>query len=119
MGTSSVNDAILALRRRYAASLPAKAAVAAESVGALLAASEDSAVCETAHRILHRLVGSAGTYGFPDLSRIARSAEILLQESLDTGVPLSPEGRLDLVNLTARLGSLAASAAREAASGAA
>lgn len=119
MSDMTANDPLLALRRRYAANLPAKVAKAAESVGTLLAAPGDPSQCEIAHRALHSLIGSSGTYGFADLSRLARSAELLLRESLESGAPLSSDQRLQLVTLIADLGSLAASAARDSGAGAA
>jgi len=119
MSDTAANDPLLTLRRRYAANLPSKVAKAAESVGAMLAAPEDLSQCEIAHRALHSLIGSSGTYGFSDLSLMARSAEVLLRESLDSGAPLSPDQRLALVTRIAGLGSIAASAARDFAAGAA
>ena len=112
-------DAILALRRRYAANLPTKVEKAAECVGALLEHPADSARCQLAQRTLHSLIGSSGTYGFAELSQVARAAEALLRASLEGGTALTPGQRLELVNLVAGLGSLAASAARESGAGAA
>lgn len=119
MNDSMKNDALLALRRRYAAALPAKVAKASEEVLDYLAEPGDASRCEIAHRALHSLIGSSGTYGFADLSRTARSAEALLRQSLESGAPLTPVERIVLVDLIAGLGSLAASAARETAAGAA
>jgi chemotaxis protein histidine kinase CheA len=119
MNTPAANEMLLALRRKYAAGLPAKVAKAAESVRSLLAAPLDPDRCEAAHRSLHSLTGSSGTYGYPDLSRFARSAEILLRLSLESGNPISSEEQQSLVDVIARLGTLAAMAAEDSTAGAA
>lgn len=113
MSNLPAKDALQALRRKYAAGLPAKVAKAAESVRSFLSAPGDSDRCEVAHRSLHSLTGSSGTYGFPEMSRIAHSAEILLRRSLESGVPLSEEEALTLVDVIDRLGALAAMAAED------
>src|SRR5579883_2161598 len=105
MCDSKANDPLLALRRRYAAALPAKVAKASECVGDYLADPGDVSRCEAAHRSLHSLIGSSGTYGFSDLSLTARSAETLLRRPLESGAPLSAAERLRLVDLIAGLGS--------------
>lgn len=110
MSQPTVNERLEGLKRRYATNLPLKVAKAAESVDAVLGASVDSAACETAHRQVHSLIGSSGTYGFHELSRVARLAEAILRDSLESGAPPSPERQTRLRELVAMLGTLAEAA---------
>jgi chemotaxis protein histidine kinase CheA len=119
MNTPSANDALLALRRKYAAGLPAKVAKVTESVRSLLSSPRHPDRCEVAHRSLHSLTGSTGTYGFPEMSRLACSAEIMLRRSLESGVPLSEEESRTLMDQIVHLGALAAMAAQDPVPGAA
>lgn len=111
MNPPATNDVLMALRKRYAAALPAKVSHASESVESYLAAPEDAARGEEAHRSVHSLIGSSGTYGFPDLSGLARKAETLIQECLDAGVPPTLIRKSEIQQVLARLGFLAAEAA--------
>ncbi len=63
------------LHRQYQQSLADKAAQLRVAFDALC--DEDSSVAqvENLHLLLHRLAGSAGTYGFPELSQQARALE--------------------------------------------
>ena len=40
--------------------------------------------CFDAYRLVHSLTGSSGTYGYPEISGLARSVEALIKESLDS-----------------------------------
>jgi len=59
------------LRGDFAARLPAKLAAVAEALEAVRAAPENAALIETATRLAHRLHGTAGAYGFPDVGEAA------------------------------------------------
>lgn len=111
MINDTIGERLDGLRRRYALNLPLKVSQAAESVRAVLAAPRNRALLEAAHRGVHSLTGSSGTYGFCDISRIFREAESMLQESLESGVPLPSERQFHLRELIAGLESLAAAAA--------
>jgi hypothetical protein len=114
MSQSTVNSVIDALRRRYAANLPAKVDRAAASVSAVLAGPWNPALGDIAHRMIHSLIGSSGTYGFPELSGVARSAERILRDSVESGKAPAPETVLVLQEIIARLGYLAVMAAEGA-----
>jgi HPt (histidine-containing phosphotransfer) domain-containing protein len=114
MSITMVNEAIAQLRKKYALSLPLKVSNASECVEAALSAPWNRAVGELAHRYLHSLIGSSGTYGFPQFSEIARSAEVILKESVDSGAPPSPEEGVRLRQLVTRLRFLAAREAEDA-----
>ena len=111
MTTPVMNEALMALRRRYAACLPAKVSQASECVESYLSTPGDAVRGEVAHRSVHSLIGSSGTYGFPDLSGLARKAETLIQECLDCGVPPTLMREYQIRQLLRRLSFLAAEAA--------
>jgi HPt (histidine-containing phosphotransfer) domain-containing protein len=115
MSITMVNEAIAQLRKKYALSLPLKVSNASECVAAALKAPWNRSLGEMAHRFLHSLIGSSGTYGFPQLSEVARSAEVILKASVESGAPLSPGEGLRLHELVTRLGFLAAREAEDAA----
>jgi HPt (histidine-containing phosphotransfer) domain-containing protein len=114
MSDAKVNSAIEQLRNRYAANLPSKVSRAAESVSAALAGPWNPALGDIAHRLVHSLIGSSGTYGFHEFSRIARTAETILREAMETGTTPPPEAVLRLQEVVARLGFMAVTAADDA-----
>jgi HPt (histidine-containing phosphotransfer) domain-containing protein len=66
---------LAALRRRYLASLPAKRRELAAAWAALAAGSTTDQALEHLRHLAHRLAGSAGLYGLPEISAAARSLE--------------------------------------------
>ncbi len=48
------------------------------------------AVLQDVHAQLHRLAGTGGTFGYPELSRQARSLELQAQVWLDVGAAIPP-----------------------------
>ena len=66
------------LRREYLAEAPARLGELRKDLEALNAAEPDAAASLKVR--LHRLAGSGGSYGFPDISAIARSTEQWLAE---------------------------------------
>ncbi|OZY87768.1 diguanylate cyclase [Cellvibrio mixtus] len=80
-----------ALRADYAARLPAEIARLRELVAlALVPESQSSALVELAQK-LHKLAGSAGSFGFPELGKKAKKLELQVQEwlassNVDTGM---------------------------------
>lgn len=70
---------LVALRSGYVTSLPAKARAIREAAGT--ARPRDGDVhCEGAVDLAHRLRGSAGLFGFAELSRVAGAIEVLLEQ---------------------------------------
>jgi len=114
MSITTVNEAIAQLRKKYALSLPLKVSNASECVSAALTAPWNRTLGEMAHRYLHSLIGSSGSYGFPEISGLARSAESILRASVESGVAPSPEEGVRLQQLVTRLRFLAAREAEEA-----
>lgn len=70
---SELDQALEALRREYLAEAPARLGELRKDIAAFLAGEQD-AVASLLTR-LHRLAGSGGSYGFPEVSRMAREAE--------------------------------------------
>jgi diguanylate cyclase (GGDEF)-like protein len=81
--TDPLNDALAELRREYLLDVPGRLAELRKDVAAFRAGERD-AVPSLISR-LHRLSGSGGSYGFPDISEIARNGERWLKT--ETPVP--------------------------------
>jgi HPt (histidine-containing phosphotransfer) domain-containing protein len=115
---SSSGDAVHAqlakLRKKYGLALPDKIAGIVAAVAALGPAWEEPSA-STAYRQVHSLAGSSGTYGFPEISGLARAAEGILKPSLESRTPLAAADRARVAELLDRLREMAADAARQAA----
>ncbi len=74
------------LRREYAQTLPDKLARLVALHEALAAAPDAAAELEALLMAVHRLHGSAGSYGFPEISRAAGEWELELREAREAGV---------------------------------
>jgi diguanylate cyclase (GGDEF)-like protein len=71
--TDPFDSALLELRREYVSSLPGRLEELREGIAALKQGTAEAT--GTLRAQLHRLAGSGGSYGFSDLSAIAREAE--------------------------------------------
>jgi diguanylate cyclase (GGDEF)-like protein len=71
--TDPLTDALAELRREYLFDAPARLAELRKDVAAFRAGESDAVLSLT--RRFHRLSGSGGSYGFPEISEIARSGE--------------------------------------------
>jgi len=90
----SVSSALAKLKERYRSELPQKVARVADQVAAFLGGPWEQELSYTTYRMMHSLAGSAGTYGFAELGTIARGAEAILKESLESkSVPTEPRKR--------------------------
>lgn len=79
------------LRREYARALPHKLARLERRLAALAAAPADAAAFDALLGAVHRLHGSAGSYGFGDLGRLAGEWERHLLDLRGGGGPLAPD----------------------------
>ncbi len=107
--TDAVDPAILALlaeaRMQFAASLPAKVA----ELEALLG----RAAWDELRRAAHKLRGSAGTYGFVDVSSLASAIEeVLLAVALAPGAAERDTVAAEIRQLTVAAGTAAGAPAR-------
>lgn len=77
-----MTDALAALNQRYRSSLPEKRALIAAAFAGWRADTSDLEPLRELGRLLHKLAGSAGGYGYTRLGDSARAADGLLQEWL-------------------------------------
>lgn len=75
-----LEEALGALRREYLAEAPARMLELRKDYAAILAGERDAAASLKGR--LHKLAGSGGSYGFPQISEIARRGETWLTENL-------------------------------------
>jgi diguanylate cyclase (GGDEF)-like protein len=83
--TDRLDSALLELQREYLSSMPARLAELREDIVALGQGATDAA--GSLRTRLHRLAGSGGSYGFSDLSAIAREGERWLTAHSTGGNP--------------------------------
>lgn len=81
-GISDVTDALTALNERYRASLPEKCCAISAAFSAWRANLAELEHLRELNRLLHKLAGSAGGYGYARLGEAARTADGLLHEWL-------------------------------------
>jgi len=103
-----LNDALAELRREYLFDAPGRLAELRKDVAAFRAGEPDAVL--SLIRRFHRLAGSGGSYGFPDISEIARGGERWLKT--ETPAP-SEVGAGKLTDLVDRLAEAFDAAARE------
>lgn len=117
LAQSSSGDAVQAqlakLRKKYGLALPDKIA-ALQAVVATLGPAWEETACSTAYRQVHSLAGSSGTYGYPDITGVARAAEAILKTSLESRTVLAAADRIRVDELLGKLREMAADAARQA-----
>ncbi|MDO3384719.1 diguanylate cyclase [Gilvimarinus sp. SDUM040013] len=82
----SVLEKLAKLRAEYGAHLPVELAKIAGDASKL-SEIDDAKLLQELHRRLHKLAGSAGSFGFPNLSQRARELELAIQEWLNVGAP--------------------------------
>lgn len=116
---SEPGDAVQAqlakLRRKYGLALPGKVSGIETAVAPLAAGPWEEGLCSAAFRQVHSLAGSSGTYGFPAICGIARAAEAILRQSLESRSVLQPTQKAEVDQLMAKLREMAADAARQCA----
>ena len=107
--SDALNDALAELRREYLLDAPGRLAELRKDVAAFSAGETDA----TASLIgrFHRLAGSGGSYGFPEISTIAQEGERWLREDPTPAPGKENEQRLD--QLIDRLAHAYDAAARE------
>jgi chemotaxis protein histidine kinase CheA len=90
--TDAVDDAFRALRIEYLATLPGRIQELREDVASLRSGKSEAASSLKVR--LHRLAGSGGSYGFLQLSSLAREAERWLA---DNAADVREAGELELI----------------------
>ena len=91
--TDALNDALAELRREYLLDAPGRLAELRKDAAAFGAGEADASASLIGR--FHRLAGSGGSYGFPDVSTIAREGERWLRENPSPAPAQESEWRLD------------------------
>ncbi len=84
---ATLESQLAALRREYGEQLPALITELAGVVRSLHAGSEGANAVAHARNLAHRLHGTAGSYGYPEVGRAAARVEALLDAMLEGRVP--------------------------------
>lgn len=79
---TDIEQAIALFRQQFAQTLPQRMAEARACLEAALAAPQDDAPLRELHRVLHKLAGSAGTFGMPEFGLACRAVEDRLEALL-------------------------------------
>ncbi|MGE4239246.1 Hpt domain-containing protein [Ramlibacter sp.] len=96
------DDALAGFRRDYAAQLPGKLDAIRTQLAECLAHPEDGTALTDLTRLLHKLAGSAGTFGFEALGQQAKSAELSCVALQD----LAPRTGADLAGVARAIAAL-------------
>jgi len=78
------------LFRSYVLRLPEKLESIVGIVNSLHADRDTGGLLSELHMLVHKLAGSAGSYGCPDVGKVARDYEILISTHLNSGTDLEP-----------------------------
>jgi len=81
-GKPDIQAALAALKVSFAQKIPEKIHEIRQSWDTLKIATDDAATFTLLHRQSHILAGTAGTYGFDEVGRLAKDIEIMLQDEL-------------------------------------
>ncbi|MBI3856757.1 MAG: Hpt domain-containing protein [Planctomycetes bacterium] len=110
---NAVQAQLARLREKYGRALPEKISGLEAVCAPVLAGPWEEQASSTAYRQVHSLAGSSGTYGFPDISSVARAAEVLFRECLESRAPLAAAQKSQAESLMLKLREMAAAAARQ------
>jgi chemotaxis protein histidine kinase CheA len=110
---NDVQAKLARLKEKFARGLPEKVSQIEAGFAQLFAGPWQEESCSTAYRQIHSLVGSSGTYTFAEISGVARAAEAILKQALETRSMPPASRRTELDGLVAKLRELAADAARQ------
>ena len=102
------------LSKGYARELPKRVLDMETALQQFLAAPIAGETMDKLRRQVHQLKGSGATFGFGDITRVARTFEALLDALARQAAPPSPEQRAQLSRLTTELRTLAERARRSA-----
>ncbi|PJA31212.1 MAG: diguanylate cyclase [Zetaproteobacteria bacterium CG_4_9_14_3_um_filter_53_7] len=81
-GKPDIQAALAALKESFGNKIPAKIEAIRQSWEKLTATPADSETFKLLHRQTHTLSGTAATYGFDEVGRLAKALEITLQDEL-------------------------------------
>lgn len=90
-GTPGLEDALAELRAHFAAEVPKRVAAIVAALDGVIAGGDDVEVARAAAvRAAHVLYGTAGSFGFPELSQACRNVELTLTAQLEKQEPTTP-----------------------------
>lgn len=92
--TNDVSAKLELLRQRFRDKAAEEIDVLAKLIVAIRSGQPDPTDVDSAYRLLHRLAGSAGTFGYPDLGEEARCLELILKPAAEGDEVISPDSPL-------------------------
>jgi len=110
---ATVQAQLASLRKRYGLALPQKSAALDAAFAQVFAGPWEEQACSAAYRLIHSLAGSSGTYGYPEISGVARAIEHLIKPCVDARAPLGDPGKTQVKELLSRLRGMAADTASQ------
>ena len=103
---NDVSAKLALLRQRFRDKAVEEINVLASLIVAIRSGQPDPTDVDSAYRLLHRLAGSAGTFGYPDLGEEARCLELILKPAAEGGDLDAPGSSLINDEFCRRLASL-------------
>jgi HPt (histidine-containing phosphotransfer) domain-containing protein len=97
-----IQQALDLFRAQFAEQLPARLAEASQGLDACLAAPDDDDRLRELYRVLHRLAGSAGTFGMPAFGAACR----VIEDALEALLARHPRARADFDEVERALAAL-------------
>ena len=85
MNSEKFDDSFKKIQRRYVSQLAVMRPMFANLAKMLSSGAHDPATIQESRDELHKLSGSAGTFGFPTLNSLSRESEALLDRLLESG----------------------------------
>ncbi|MCP4352460.1 MAG: diguanylate cyclase [Desulfobacterales bacterium] len=101
--TEAAREKLLALRQNYARQLPDKLIQIKEIQNQLASGEWNDERGRVLHNLFHKLAGAGETFGFPELSHVARDGEILVKSVLDTRLEPGSYRKTEIDELVSRL----------------
>lgn len=99
VANDQLDETMARLQREYVAELPARLAELRKDFAALNAGEPDAA--DSIRQRLHKLAGSGGSYGFAEMSQVARNAELWVGAKSGTGADMTARLSETLAKLAA------------------
>jgi chemotaxis protein histidine kinase CheA len=91
---ADIDQALALFRAQFAEQLPARLAEISERLQAWRSDPSDGENLRALYRVLHRLAGSAGTFGMPEFGAACRGIEADLEELQSRGAALADVERI-------------------------
>mgnify|MGYP002641488204 CR=1 FL=1 len=97
--TSEFDARMAAVMKSFADGLPARIEALADSFSRVAVGGDDQLeALVSLQAVAHKLAGSAGTFGFPEISETAGSMEVICREAVDA-YPAEINGHVDALRI--------------------